>query len=167
MKRLNRRIFGLFLVACVLAWYALTLSSCTVDLSHKHYYNDVGTCGTCGYSISQRLEYDEQSKTYSASGIAVNGSSTSTDGYFYFNFEPHGEDMVGFYILGATSVSIDRIDVYINAASHKGSATMVEGLRVFRMVGYSGTHYLRVRFTGAGVVDFYVNRVEYSPNPNV
>lgn len=154
-----KRLLGIIIAVSLIFGCASALSSCTVDLSHKHYYNSIGKCGTCGYSISTLMSYSEDDKEYTAE-CSVTTQTPSNDGCYYFHFIPHGEELVGFYLLGDTSVEIDRIDVYLNnAANHKGTPLLKDGLLTFDMMGGESVH-LKVKFTGAGVVVLHVNEIE-------
>ena len=107
------------------------------------------------------MQYNEQREEYTAD-CSVSTDTPSGDGCYYFHFTPHGEDYIGFYLLGATSVEIDRIDVYLNnATNHKGTPLLRDGLLIFDMMGGESVH-LKIKFTGVGVVTLHVNEIEYN-----
>lgn len=153
-KRLFTAVLSVFLILSLCS----ALFSCTVDLSHKHYYNSIGACGVCGYSISIPLEYNEYDGTYSAE-VGVEAVPPSDNGCYYFNFLPHGESKVAFSITGNPEIEIDRIDVYLSAANHMGTPLLKNGLLEYTLSSQS-IIYLQVRFEGgAGAVKFRVNNL--------
>ena len=129
---------------------------CACDLSHKHYYNDVGMCGICENSVAIALTYDADTKEYRAPTRYIPDESVSVDGCYFYYFDAHGEEYVDFRLSSEGGARIKRVDIYLSSVSHKGPATFTdEGIFIFKMVG-AKKYYLKVEYEGAGTVDFRV-----------
>lgn len=129
---------------------------CACDLSHKHYYNDVGMCGICENSVAIALTYDADTKGYRAPTRYIPDESVSVDGCYFYYFDAHGEESVQFVQNSESGVTIKRVDVYLSSVSHKGAVTRnSNGVLTFRLLG-ADVYYLKVEYEGRGSVDFCV-----------
>ena len=163
-----KRFLTFLLVICLFVPCTILLSGC--DLSHKHYYNDIGKCN-CNHSISKALTFDSQTKEYSTTDNVVNGYEGSKVNYFYYNFTtteslPYG---IEFVVEGNDNVSFDRIDMYYNAAYHIGVANDLYGTVTYnKSIEANKQMFLKVIFEGSGNITFTIKPIlTPSENPNL
>ena len=80
------------------------------DLSHKHYYNDLGKCN-CGSYIAKALTYNSD-KEYVSETHSVTPSET-----YYYEFTAHGE-MGCDFIIDNADLEFERIEIRYGGSTY-------------------------------------------------
>ena len=132
---------------------SLLISSCDLDLSHKHCYDDCGLCN-CGEDIAEELIYSNE--TYNSTTYDVEQGQT-----YYYKFKAHGENGI-YFNLESENVVFNRIEIRSN--------NMVQAIATRKdyndkLYMYNKTFnndvvfYLKITYTGTGTIKLVLNKI--------
>ena len=134
----------LSVVLCLLLLF--TASGC--DLSHKHYYNDLGKCN-CGSDIATPFSYNATTKEYVTETRTVVAGET-----YYYKFVAHGEPFGCSIISNPETIGLDRIELHYPGSAPYDTALIFEpSVGTYTKSLYDGkTYNLKITFESSGDV---------------